>query len=112
MSSVPPPNEALADLAAVLGEDNVRTLVGTFLRDFPGSMRELSAPERHNRHRAAHSMKGNSRLMGAFDLSEQMAALEARLERADGKDVTPEDLAALAAEFEKVAKPLRAFTGE
>lgn len=112
MSSVPPPTPALAELAEVLGEDNVRTLVCTFLKDFPTTVSELSAPERHNRHRAAHSMKSNSRLMGAIALSDRMAALEARLEKADGQDVTPEDLAAVIADFEAVAGPLRAFTGE
>jgi HPt (histidine-containing phosphotransfer) domain-containing protein len=109
MSQVPPPTEALAELAAVLGEDNVRTLVRTFLRDFPLSLRELSGGERSNRHRVAHSMKSNSRLMGALALSRRMAELEARLEPADGLDVTPADLAAINAEFEKIAGPLRAF---
>lgn len=111
MSNVPPPNDALAELATVLGEDNVRTLVRTFLRDFPVSLRELSNTERKERHRAAHSMKSNSRLMGAMDLSQRMADLEARLESTDGADVGPADLAAINAEFESVAGPLRAFVG-
>ena len=111
MPTTPPPNEALAELAAVLGEDNVRTLVRTFLRDFPASMRMLSDLERKERHRAAHSMKSNSRLMGAMALSQRMAELEARLESTDGADVTPADLAAISAEFETVAGPLRAFVG-
>lgn len=111
MANVPPPNEALAELATVLGEDNVRTLVRTFLRDFPGSLRQLSGGERKNRHRVAHSMKSNCRLMGALALSQRMAALETRLEPAEGADITPEDLAAIAAEFETIATPLRAFVG-
>lgn len=111
MSSVPPPNESLAELAAVLGDDNVRTLVATFLRDFPGSFQELHGGERKNRHRVAHSMKSNSRLMGAFDLSARMAALEARLDHEGGQDVTPEDLAGIAADFDAIAGPLRAFVG-
>ena len=108
----PPPNDALAELASVLGDDNVRTLVRTFLRDFPASMRELEGGDRKNRHRVAHSMKSNSRLMGAQALSERMAALEARLDGETGADVTPADLAAIAAEFERVAGPLRAFVGD
>ena len=111
MSNLPPPNESLAELASVLGEDNVRTLVTTFLRDFPQSLKELDGGERKNRHRAAHSMKSNARLMGANALSERMAELEARLEKEAGPDVTPADLAAIAAEFETVAGPLRAFAG-
>jgi HPt (histidine-containing phosphotransfer) domain-containing protein len=111
MPNTPPPNEALAELAAVLGEDNVRTLVTTFLRDFPASFKELSGGDRFNRHRIAHSMKSNSRLMGANDLSERMAELEKRLEGPTGADLTPADLKAIEAEFERVAKPLRAFVG-
>jgi HPt (histidine-containing phosphotransfer) domain-containing protein len=110
MSTVPPPNDALAELAAVLGEDNVRTLVRTFLRDFPVSLRDLSGGDRKQRHRIAHSMKSNSRLMGAMDLSQRMAALENRLEN-NGEDVTPADIAAITKEYEAVAAPLRLFVG-
>jgi HPt (histidine-containing phosphotransfer) domain-containing protein len=111
MSNMPPPNAALSELADVLGEDNVRTLVRTFLRDFPISLGELSGGDRHNRHRVAHSMKSNARLMGALDLSHRMAALETRLEKPGGEDVTPEDLTAIAREYEAIAAPLRDFTG-
>lgn len=112
MSNVPPPNEALAELASVLGDDNVKTLVRTFLRDFPPSFQELSGGDRSNRHRIAHSMKSNSRLMGAMALSERMAELEKRLEGATGADITPADLTAIQAQFEEIAGPLRAFTAE
>ena len=112
MSDVPPPNEALAELAQVLGDDNVRTLVRTFLRDFPAAVVELQGGDRKNRHRVAHSMKSNSRLMGANALSLRMAALESRLEGADGPDVTPADITAITNDFEAVAQPLRAFVGE
>ena len=111
MSNVPPPTEALEDLAAVLGEDNVRTLVRTFLRDFPGSFKELSNPDRKEQHRVAHSMKSNTRLMGAIKLSEHMAELERRLEAPTGPGVAPAELAAISAEFETIAAPLRAFVG-
>ncbi len=111
MSSTPPPNAALADLAAVLGEDNVRTLVRTFLRDFPLSFQGLREGDRQNRHRLAHSMKSNSRLMGALSLSQRMAELEKRLSDESGGDVTPEDLKMISTEFEAIAIPLREFTG-
>lgn len=111
MSSVPPPNEELADLAAVLGEDNVRTLVRTFLQDFPVSLHQLSGGDRKNRHRLAHSLKSNSRLMGAMRLSQQMAALEERLADPAGADVNAEDLSAAAREFEAIVSPLRTFAG-
>jgi HPt (histidine-containing phosphotransfer) domain-containing protein len=110
MPSAPPPNEALAELADVLGDDNVRTLVRTFLRDFPVSFNELKGGDRQNRHRVAHSMKSNSRLMGAMELSRRMATLEARLEN-EGATVTPQELAEISAEFESIAGPLRAFVG-
>lgn len=108
-----PPTEELASLAAVLGEDNVRSLVRTFLRDFPLSIQELGAnPDRQNRHRLAHSMKSSSRLVGANGLSQRMAALEARLSQADGEDLHAEDMAAISTEFETIAAPLRLFVGE
>lgn len=100
------------ELAAVLGPDNVRTLVRTFLRDFPISLQELGGGDRKNRHRLAHSMKSNSRLMGAHALSQRMAALEDRLSRSDGADVNPTDLAAIATQFEEIARPLREFVGD
>src|SRR2546421_99614 len=111
MPSSPPPTDSLAELAAVLGEDNVRTLVRTFLRDFPVSLRDLGGGDRKNRHRVAHSMKSNSRLMGAMGLSQRMALLEARLETETGADVNADDLAAIAREYEEVATPLRLFVG-
>jgi HPt (histidine-containing phosphotransfer) domain-containing protein len=112
MSSSPPPNAALADLAAVLGADNVRTLVRTFLRDFPLSFQGLTKGDRPNRHRLAHSMKSNSRLMGAIALSQRMAELEKRLSDELGDDVTQDDLAKISAEFEAIAIPLRKFVGD
>lgn len=104
-----PPNDALAELAVALGADNVRTLVRTFLREFPISYGQLSGGERQNRHRVAHSMKSNSRLMGAHTLSKHMAELEARLSEPDTGDVTPEDLKSITAEFEAIVGPLRKF---
>jgi HPt (histidine-containing phosphotransfer) domain-containing protein len=112
MSSAPPPNDELAELAAVLGEDNVRTLVRTFLRDFPVSLAELAAPgERKNRHRIAHSMKSNTRLMGAHALSARMAALETRLEQIGGGDINADDLTMISRDFEAIVGPLRTFVG-
>ena len=111
MSNAPAPTAALAELAEVLGVDNVQTLVQTFLRDFPVSFQELSNSDRKNQHRVAHSLKSNARLMGAMTLSAQMAELEKRLEPATGPGVTPADLAAISTEFETIAGPLRAFVG-
>jgi len=82
------PNNAIAELASVLGEDNVRTLVRTFLRDFPVSFQALTAGDRTDRHRRAHSMKSSSRLMGALELSRYMAGLEARFSDEPDADVS------------------------
>ncbi|MGH7958100.1 MAG: Hpt domain-containing protein [Opitutaceae bacterium] len=112
MPPSPPPNDALAELAAVLGRDNVRTLVQTFLREFPVSFGQLSGGERHNRHRIAHSMKSNSRIIGAFALSKRMAEIEARLSEDNGRDITPDDLTQISADFEAIAGPLRKFASD
>jgi hypothetical protein len=112
MPNVPPPTNALVELAEVLGEDNVRSLVRTFLRDFPGSLRDLNSGDRKQRHRIAHSMKSNSHLMGALPLSQRMAALETRLADESAPDVGADDLAAITAEYETIAGPLRAFVGD
>ncbi|WP_414661283.1 Hpt domain-containing protein [Horticoccus sp. 23ND18S-11] len=106
------PNRALADLATMLGDDNVRTLVRTFLRDFPLGLKDLSGGERRNRHRVAHSMKSSSRLMGAQALSQRMADIEARLAEESGGDVTADEIASIARDYETIAAPLRAFAGE
>lgn len=108
----PPPTAALAELSTVLGEENVRTLVRTFLREFPLSFAQLNSDARQTRHRIAHSMKSNSRLMGALSLSQRMAEIEARLAEDDAGDVTPQDLAFIAAEFEALAPELRRFVGD
>lgn len=108
----PPPSSALVELANVIGEDNVRTLVRTFLREFPLALKNLGSGERKDRHRVAHGMKSNSRLMGALPLSQRMAEIEGRLSTPDGADVTREELAAIAREYEEIAAPLRKFVGE
>ena len=72
---------------------------------------ELGGGERKNRHRVAHSMKSNARLMGAHDLSKRMAALEARLESENGPDVTADDLTLISRDYELISGPLRAFVG-
>ena len=110
--SNPLPNDTLTELADVLGTDNVKTLIRTFLREFPVTISDLTTGDRKNQHRFAHSMKSNARLMGAHELSRHMAAIELRLMDEKGAPCTPEEIAAITAEFEAVAKPLRAFVDE
>ena len=106
------PNNAIAELASVLGEDNVRTLVRTFLRDFPISFQALTAGDRQDRHRRAHSMKSSSRLMGAIELSRYMAGLEARLSDEPDADISVGELTVISALFEDIAVRLREFLAE
>ena len=107
--SIPPPTAALAELSEVLGADNVKTLVRTFLRDFPISIRDLDTGDRKNQHRFAHSMKSNARLMGAKDLSHRMGEIEERLAVEGGDNLTPQDIVAIKTEYEVVAGPLRVY---
>jgi HPt (histidine-containing phosphotransfer) domain-containing protein len=104
----PPPNEALAELVSVLTEDDVRDLVRLFLNDIPGTMEALSSGPEKDHVRLAHSMKSSSQYMGAQDLSKLFADLEHRL-ALPGEKITPDDLKALAAEFDRIAGPLRTF---
>lgn len=107
-----PPTEELADLAEALGMDNVRTLVRTFLNDFPNSLLGLSGGDRTSRYRHAHSMKSNARLMGMHALARRMEELEHRLTGSVGEEVTPRDLQAIQEEFATAVAQLRAFVGE
>jgi HPt (histidine-containing phosphotransfer) domain-containing protein len=108
----PPPNPSLAELSEVLGTDNVKTLVRTFLRDFPITLHDLAAGDRRNQHRYAHSMKSNARLMGAISLAQRMAELENRLTSETGAACTPTDITAISTEYEAAAGPLRAFVAD
>lgn len=112
MSTSLPPNQAIADLAAVLGDDNVRTLARTFLRDFPLAFRELESGDRADRHRRAHSMKSSAQLMGAPELSRCLAGLEMRLSDDPDLDISAAELAAISRMFEDIASRLRAFVGD
>ena len=106
--SAPAPNEALTELVSILGEDDTRELVRSFLRDFPDQLRQLASGDREQRRRVAHSLKSSARHMGADGLARRMAALETRLSQPES-EVSQDDLAATVGEFEKVAGSLRAF---
>lgn len=108
----PPPNSSLAELSEVLGAENVRTLVRTFLRDFPVSIRDLAAGDRKHQHRCAHSMKSNARLMGALDLSQRMAEIEERLTADDSTGCTPADIAAITADYAAIEGSLQDFIAD
>jgi len=106
------PTAELADLAEGLGHENVRTLVRTFLRDFPQSLLELDQADRRTQHRQAHSLKSNTRLIGMHELSARLALLEDRLAEETGAGLTAQELSSLEAEFAAVAAVLQEFARE
>jgi len=108
MSSVPPPNSAIAELSSALGEDSARELVEMYLGNFQKVIVELNTGDREQRRRAAHSLKSSSHIVGASGLSRRMAELEARLAQPTG-EVTHDDITGTIAEFDRVAVSLRAF---
>ena len=105
----PPPNPSLRELAAVIGEENTRNLVRTFLREFPASIKELPLVERKHQHRLIHSMKSSTRVVGAQDFSARLAQLEAKLAEPALPDLSPPEIQQLTSEFETIAGPLRDF---
>lgn len=112
MPGEPPPNSDLADLAAVLGEDNVRLLIRTFLTEYPVLLRQLADGDRRTRQRLAHSLKSNARVIGARSLSARMAEFERRLAQSNEPDLSASEIADVRAEFDAFAVALRTFAGE
>jgi HPt (histidine-containing phosphotransfer) domain-containing protein len=108
MTLVPPPNSAMAELASALGDESARELAEMFLTSFEAVLRDLNAGDREQRRRAAHSLKSSSRIVGASALSSRMSDLEARLTNTTD-DITPEDIVATLADFERIAVLLRAY---
>lgn len=108
MSAPTPPTEALADLVEILGLDDTRELVRTFLKEYDGLIRSMTVQDREVQHRAVHSLKSSCRHMGLTLLMRKLEALEARVLLPNGK-VTMEDIAAVNSEFERQVPPLRNF---
>lgn len=104
-----PPNPDLAELTQLLGESNVRLLVRTFLSEYPVLMRSLETGDRPTRLRIAHSLKSNTRVVGARTLSARFAELERRLIDGAQPDLHPTEYQALLQELETVSGPLREF---
>ena len=98
------------ELEATAGADFIRELVETFLSEAPGMLaelrRSLSANDAERFRRAAHSLKSNSNTFGASALAAMAKHLELGGFGAARED-TGEPLAALSAEYERVARALR-----
>jgi HPt (histidine-containing phosphotransfer) domain-containing protein len=108
--SLPPPNDSIRDIEAVLGDDATREIVRLFLADFPLSVLKLGRGGREEQVMIAHGLKSSALHMGAAKLSRRMAALESRLDQPEGA-IAPEDLVAAIGEFEEVAPALRKYSG-
>jgi HPt (histidine-containing phosphotransfer) domain-containing protein len=97
-------------LQAATGADFVRELVGTFLSEAPAMLDDLrsafAAGDAERFRRVAHSLKSNSNTFGAHGLAAMARNLELTglppVRTANG-----EPLAALAHEYERVARALR-----
>ncbi len=108
---VTPPNEAIAHLISALDLDDTCQVIQTYLRESEREVRRIATTDRVTQQRIAHSLKSSSAQMGALTLSQQMAAIEKRLP-AGGAEVSPAEAAALLADFETTAAPLRAFVAK
>ena len=105
---------ALADMLEMVGDDPefVGDIVDTYLADAPdqltGMRTALEAGDLVTLGRLAHTLKGNSRNVGATALAEIARTLEETgTRRADATDAGPR-IDAAAAEFERVTAALEA----
>lgn len=110
MSAVPnpTPNDAIAQLVDILGEEDARDLVQTFFKEYDGLLRKLVSGAREEQHLAAHGLKSSSRHMGLASLAQRFSVLETRLLEPDG-NVDSHDIAIINAEYERVIPPLRKY---
>jgi hypothetical protein len=108
--SLPPPNDAIRELEAVLGDEATREVVRLFLDDFPSSIRRLGKGSREEQVMIAHGLKSSALHMGAAELSGRMAKLESRL-ASPGETVSAAELAAAIADFGAIAPLLGRYAG-
>jgi HPt (histidine-containing phosphotransfer) domain-containing protein len=106
--SAAPPNEALKDLASLLGDEATREIVHLFLEDFPESIRSMSSCDSSNQLRLAHGLRSSALHMGAESLTRRMALIEDRLNQS-GELARPDELAGAMADFEAFAVDLRHY---
>lgn len=103
---------AFNELAETTGADFVRELVTAFLDEAPAMIADLkdaAAQEDPDRfHRAAHSIKSNALIFGAHHLG--ALAREMELSDMPALENTPDQLAALEAEYAHVATRLKELT--
>jgi hypothetical protein len=108
--SIPAPNDRLAGLVLILGDDDTRELVRLYLGSVPRLLADIAGPDRATSQRGAHSLKSSSDQMGATGLWLQAKNLEARMMKG-GPLPAPEELTALHEEFQQVDLALRGYGG-
>jgi len=106
--SASPPNEALKDLASLLGDEATREIVQLFLNDFPESIRSMATCDSNNQLRIAHGLRTSALHMGAESLTKRMALIEERLNQS-GELARPDELDGAMADFETFAVDLRHY---
>lgn len=104
------PNERLAALSQVLGEEETRELVRIFLRTAPRLVGEIGQDDRAEARRAAHSLKSSSSQMGLADLSKQALDIEKRFD-AGGAAPSAMELTLLQARIKRAEATLRSYAG-
>lgn len=102
------PNERLAGLVSVLGDEDTRELVRLYLASVPRLLADIGGGVRESSQRAAHSLKSSSDQMGAAALAQHSKQLEVRM-MAGGPLPSAAELADLAAEYQAVESSLRGF---
>ena len=105
----PAPNDAIAQLAAILSKEDARDLVQTFFKEYDGLYRKLVSGKREEQHLAAHGLKSSSLHMGLAALTQRFAVLEARLAEPNGT-VNSDDIDIINAEYERGIPPLRKYS--
>lgn len=103
-----PPNDSIAQLIDILGLEDTRDLVRTYLQEYDGIIRVLSEGNREVQHRAAHSLKSSSSLMGLESLASYLAELELRLTQSSGK-VNTDDIELIAKKIAGSIQSLKVF---
>ncbi|HZZ19188.1 MAG TPA: Hpt domain-containing protein [Opitutaceae bacterium] len=103
-----PPNESVDALSAVLGEEATKEIVRLYLSSFPETLRNLVDGSREDQLRLIHGVKSSSLHMGATELSERLAAIEARLTKGDAV-LTQQDLDSIEAGYTEVEPALRQY---
>ena len=103
-----PPNDSIAQLIDILGLEDTRDLVRTYLQEYDGIIRVLTEGNREVQHRAAHSLKSSSFLMGLESLASYLAELELRLTQSSGK-VNTDDIELIAKKIAGSIQSLKVF---